>query len=455
MQTTFYKIKNNNEPYDILFHEPTSRFARIDKRRSEIPSEEKLRQMYPGLDEEEQKDNYLVTGKGRIGLTFMSSRTCNLKCRYCFAGEGEYGCVETKPKYYTLEGYQKAVKTAMVMYPEGIKSISFFGGEPLLNWNVIKEFVPWCVKTFEDRNQPAPAMAISTNMVLMNREIAEFMKKYDIKAVISLDGPKKINDYARISSDSKLSVYDKVVQKCGLLDEAGVQYAVQATINKQLLKDYRQGDGIKFVEALDKINWENMAIVPVETDIPDLEISDADLPALDAFTREVTNCFIDRVYEGKESKIASGIIAPILQLAKNKHVRTCTSGHSVFCDTDGSIYPCQMFCNEEEYKLGDIDNGWSKKRSEKLSNITREDDESCKNCISRNICFMWCKGIQLLSKGDMYKVCEPRCVFQRANTEECIKLLAKLNIGKIDSDRFWNNFKSVGQKLREDGFINE
>lgn len=68
---------------------------------------------------------------------------------------------------------------------------------------------------------------------------------------------------------------------------------------------------------------------------------------------------------------------------------------------------------------------------------------------------MWCKGIQLLSKGDMYKVCEPRCVFQRANTEECIKLLAKLNIGKIDSDRFWNNFKSVGQKLREDGFINE
>ena len=52
MQTTFYKIKNNNEPYDILFHEPTSRFARIEKR-----NEEKLRQMYPSLDREEQKDN--------------------------------------------------------------------------------------------------------------------------------------------------------------------------------------------------------------------------------------------------------------------------------------------------------------------------------------------------------------------------------------------------------------
>ena len=122
MQTTFYKIKNNNEPYDILFHEPTSRFARIEKRKSEMLNEEKLRQMYPGLEREEQKDNYLVTGKGRIGLTFMSSRTCNLKCRYCFAGEGEYGCVETKPKYYTLESYQKAVKTAMVMYPEGINT---------------------------------------------------------------------------------------------------------------------------------------------------------------------------------------------------------------------------------------------------------------------------------------------------------------------------------------------
>lgn len=57
MQTTFYKIKNNNEPYDILFHEPISRFARIEKRKSGMRNEEKLRQMYPSLDREEQKDN--------------------------------------------------------------------------------------------------------------------------------------------------------------------------------------------------------------------------------------------------------------------------------------------------------------------------------------------------------------------------------------------------------------
>lgn len=455
MNTTFYTIKDEKAPYSILFHEPTSTFARIKDGELTLLSQDRLREMFPQLDESEQVDKHLYAGKGRIGLTFMSSRTCNLNCRYCFAGEGEYGSVETKPKFYTAEAYEKAVKTAVKMYPEGVKSISFFGGEPLLNWKEIEKFVPRCVEYFNEIGLPVPQMAISTNMILMNRNIAEFMKKYHINAVLSLDGPKKINDYARVSADPNFSVYDKVVEKSRLLDELGVKYAAQATFNKQVLKNFKKGDGVRYIEELNKINWENMAIVPVETDIPDLSITEEDYPALDALAREITNYYIDALCEGKKIKIASGIVAPILQIAKNKHIRTCSSGHSVFCDTDGSIYPCQMFVNEDEYKLGDIENGWSKARSEEISNISRMESKECKECIARNVCFMWCKGIQLQSNGDMYQICNPRCIFQKANTEECIKLLARIKAGDVDEDKFWENFKAVGDKLREDGFLHE
>lgn len=266
MNKKFYFIKSEDkDSYNILFHEPTSLFAKVHYQDPGTYSDIELTERFETLDSEEQQDERLYTGKGRIGLTFMSARTCNLSCKYCFAGEGEYGCMDSKPKVYKYESYMKAIKTAIKMYPEGIKSISFFGGEPLIGFAEIKKFVPDCVKYFSEQNMQIPEFAISTNMVAMTREIAQFMKDFGIKAVISLDGPKYLNDYARVSSDRSFSVYDSVVKNCTILDEFGVKYAVQATINQQLLKNYKLGDGAKWLSEIDKINWENLAIVPVES----------------------------------------------------------------------------------------------------------------------------------------------------------------------------------------------
>ena len=113
------------------------------------------------------------------------------------------------------------------------------------------------------------------------------------------------------------------------------------------------------------------------------------------------------------------------------------------CDTDGSIYPCQMFCNLDEYKLGDIETGWSAERADSLSNISRMECEKCRNCVARNFCFMWCKGLQLLSNNDMRKTCDARCVFQIANMEECIKAFMRVKNNDEKSALFWNNYKKV------------
>lgn len=127
MNKEFYFIKSDDiDDYNILFHVPTSSVAKVKYQDPDYFSERELKERFSELSSEEELDERLHTGKGKIGLTFMSARTCNLSCKYCFAGEGEYGCVDSKPKVYTYDAYMKAIQTAVKMYPEGIKSISFF-----------------------------------------------------------------------------------------------------------------------------------------------------------------------------------------------------------------------------------------------------------------------------------------------------------------------------------------
>lgn len=452
----FFFIESSRDDYNILFHEPSSRFAKVNKSFDTFSfSEQELAEHFNYLGVIPHEDKNLEMGIGRIGMTFMSARTCNLGCKYCFAGTGEYGSVEDKPKLYTYENYMKAIKTGIKMYPEGIKSISFFGGEPLLNIKDIIKFVPDCIQFFENNNLPTPQFAISTNLIAITDEIARFFAHYNINCVISLDGPKEINDMARVPKYGEMSVYDKVVEGCNILDRNGVSYVVQATINKHHMDSYVEGYAIKWAKELERINWENIAVVPVETDLPDLKIQGENLEKLDLFTRELTNYYIQKLYGKDIDKIASGIIAPILQIAKQKHVNDCSSGHSVFCDTDSNVYPCQMFCNNDAYKLGNLNEGWSGTKVSEIVSYKRMGTPECNNCISRNICFMWCKGIQLLSKGEIFRVCEPRCVFQKANTEECIKTLARLTRGTQEYEWFWKNYRKVGEYLRRDGFITE
>lgn len=185
MNTDKFIIESDNNSYDILYLPDTFQMARIKK----------------GFDIKEIKisssnsnipiNKELQLGHGKIGITFMSARTCNLKCRYCYAGEGEYGGVESKPKLLTANMYMKAVNMVLDEYPEGIKSISFFGGEPLLNFNEIKIFVPAILKELDKREIDYPSLSIITNLVLVTDEMVDFLNKYNIRVAISLDGGKR------------------------------------------------------------------------------------------------------------------------------------------------------------------------------------------------------------------------------------------------------------------------
>ncbi|WP_054743378.1 radical SAM/SPASM domain-containing protein [Cellulosilyticum ruminicola] len=381
----------------------------------------------------------------------MSSRTCNLRCTYCFAGEGEYGRVQSKPKMMTCEKYMQAIEEGLKLYPEGIESISFFGGEPLLNLQEIKMFVVACETYFKDKGMKVPKFGISTNGTIMNDEIASFIRDYNMVVALSIDGPKGFNDQYRRVKNEHFSVYDRVAQCAEILKKYHVGYAVEMTITKNYLDEYKPGDFKKWIESVTWLEGVNMVIVPVETALPELKIATEDeLKKLDLFTREVAHYYVDELYTNEHKRIATTFTNTILQIANKTQYTGCTAGRHWFVDTDKKVYPCHMFCNDEVFQLGDLEVGkYDLVKIDKMANVSRLDSTACATCISQKVCTFWCKGIQHLSYGDMYHVSEPRCVFQNAIMEESIKICNEIAHDQEKKNILIKHMKEAYQQVKE------
>lgn len=433
------------EEYDILYLPETFQIAKVEK---DIDVEQIKRPIRKNIKNDTVD---LQLGKGKVGITFMSARTCNLRCKYCFAGEGEYGNVSCKPKTLSADMYMSAIEMVLKEYPDGIKSISFFGGEPLIDFKEISLFVPKLVSICKSKEIECPRLSIITNLVLLTDEMAEFFKTYNIGVAISLDGGKEINDIARIGYTST-SVYDQVMKGIECLKRHNIKFLLQATINRNHLKQYKPGFAIEWAKNIEATGCSNYLAIPVESNEEDLSVV-GELETLDNFIRELTKYYLEKLISDNSGIVPTGLVAPIFQFVHKKVVGNCKAGHFLLIDTDGKAYPCQMFCNDEKACIGNVENGLNEESVRAYANVSRFDSETCQNCIARNICVVFCKGIQLLSNGNMYEVCISRCIYQKAIMEECIKFLARLDKTSKEYVNLLTNYKKISERLMEDGFI--
>lgn len=444
LKKKFYIVSCPKEEFNLLFHQPTSRIAKIDKivKEPDLNIEE--------LDSKVSNTTFikpnpeLEYGKGKITLTFMSARTCNLGCTYCFADKGEYGEISTKPKHITLSLYMKALYKALNMYPEGIKRIGFFGGEPLLNFSEIKLFIPQCLEVFKEKGLQPPIFSMTTNLTLLTSAMIDVFKSYKVFINVSIDGEGEINDIARKYKNSNASVYNTVFKKCKMLEDRGVLYSIEATLNQNHIAEYRPGDATNWIQGIEKLNFQNIVIIPVETKLDRLSIkTPKEMDNLELFTKELVNYYIDKVVSGNVSKLSPYMILPVVQIIKKSYLRSCTSGQSFFCDTDGNLYPCHMFCNDSNYHLGNLDEGINISMAEAIANTNKEKSDDCSQCIARYVCAVWCKGLQYLYNDDMWKVSKTRCIFQKAIFEECLLLL----VNKEKREKFLHYYKSYRNSI--------
>lgn len=240
--------------------------------------------------------NYIVDFKNREtvvkALCLHIAHDCNLACRYCFAEEGEY---HGRRALMSFEVGKKALD--FLVANSGNRrnlEVDFFGGEPLMNWEVVKHLVEYG-RSLEEKHNKKFRFTLTTNGVLLNEEVEEFCNREMSNVVLSLDGRKEINDKMRPSRNGKSS-YDVIVPKFQRLAESRNQmnYYVRGTFTRNNL-DFSE-DALHFAD----LGFEQMSIEPVVS-MPEepYSIREEDLPKIMEEYDKLAVEYIKRKKEGR------------------------------------------------------------------------------------------------------------------------------------------------------------
>jgi radical SAM protein with 4Fe4S-binding SPASM domain len=377
-----------------------------------------------------------------------------LKCGYCFAHGGEYEGVNEQPVYMSYDCYKQSISYFENRYSGGIGTISFFGGEPLLDFENIKKFLEEYFFELEAAGKAIPDVDISTNATLLTEEMVLFFRKYNIAVALSLDGPKAINDQVRRFRNDKSSVYDSVEKSIQLLERHQVEYHIQMVLHKSHLENYRHGMAVSWLKELEKTKCKSVAISPVVSHDAEYALEKLELlESLSDFAREITCYYLEQMQKPEPKILSPEMIAPVLPIVKQSYSRDCNAGYNVTIDTDGSIYPCQMFCGKQEFLLGNVfEERFYQSKADKILDTVRADCESCKSCIAKSVCTVWCKGIHHMLNETMYQPVLDRCVFQRAILDECIKKMAEIQKGTEEYRMFCKNIFELFGGKKQNGY---
>lgn len=363
----------------------------------------------------------------RPTVIFLAATTCNLKCKYCYADEGTYG-ENNKKKQFKVQDYID-VYDKMWKIHGGIKAISFFGGEPLINFNEIRKFVEYLHLNY--KREEIPRLSINTNGTILSEDILEFLKKYRFIVGTSIDGTKEVHDANRIG-DAFKSTYEVVTQNIKRLVENGNRIYVQCTFTKQHLDNYEPGRARQWCEEMEALPINTYEIIPVSSNDVKYRIDLSDEGVRNKyrqFCEEIADYYIYKILGDDIKKVPRMFIGLIIRLLMQVEQHECTAGHSFSVTPDKVIFPCHTFTELKEYGIGITDiNTYDDMRNNaffsKVKDANRDKNDRCRKCLASKICGVWCKGLQNSITGDMTHELEERCVMMDIFTKKIIRFLA-------------------------------
>ncbi len=354
-------------------------------------------------------------------LCLHIAHDCNLACRYCFAEEGEY---HGRRALMSFEVGKKALDFLIQASGNRVNlEVDFFGGEPLLNWEVVKRLVEYG-RSQEKQYNKKFRFTLTTNGVLLNNAIIEFCNREMSNVVLSLDGRKEVNDRMRPFRNGTGS-YDLIVPKFQRFAKARGEkdYFVRGTFTRNNL-DFAQ-DVLHFADlGFDKLSME--PVVAPETE--DYAIRREDLPRIlseyDVLARE----FIRRQKEGRGFKFFHFMIDLQQGPCVAKRLSGCGSGVEYLAVTPwGDLYPCHQFVGQEEFLLGNVDTGvvnLAMRDEFKLCNVYAK--EKCKDCFARFYCSGGCAANSYNFHKSITDAYEIGCEMQKKRIECAIMIRAAL-----------------------------
>ena len=378
-------------------------------------------------------------------LQFISAQTCNMKCTYCYANDGKY--YEVNKKILDFEDYKKTFLGVIDIFSKGVRAISFFGGEPLLGFSHIKKFVNYVNSYCSDNDLKPPRFGIITNATLMNNEIAEFICSNNINLTISLDGIAKINDQNRVMKNNTGS-YQKIIQAIRLIKSKNskIQISIEGTLPKNMLGNISKEDHHRYVQVLNDLGVTTYVIVP-EFCVGDC-YSEEDLVQIKNFYCNVVDLTFEQLCKNTtDNCVSMDIISIINSLVNGGVSRDCGAGYAFTVSTDLKMYSCQALMLDHtlpQYELTDaksITDFMSSDFNREMQNATRFSVDECAKCFAKNVCGVWCRGLNKVENGAIKSVIKSRCFVQRVITERVLKNLISTMTDNSKSSLFTANYK--------------
>ena len=354
-------------------------------------------------------------------LCLHIAHDCNLACRYCFAEEGEY---HGRRALMSFEVGKKALD--FLIANSGSRrnlEVDFFGGEPLMNWEVVKQLVEYG-REQEKLHDKHFRFTLTTNGVLLNDEIMEFCNREMSNVVLSLDGRKAVNDKMRPFRNGKGS-YDLIVPKFQKFADSRNQmnYYVRGTFTHYNL-DFAE-DAIHFAD----LGFRQMSIEPVVAPPEaDYAIREEDLPQILDQYDKLAKEYIKRKKEGRGFNFFHFMIDLNAGPCVAKRLSGCGSGTEYLAVTPwGDLYPCHQFVGQEGFLLGNVDEGITNTavRDEfKLCNVYAKD--KCRDCFARFYCSGGCAANSYNFHGTITDAYDIGCAMQKKRIECAIMIKAAL-----------------------------
>ncbi len=356
-------------------------------------------------------------------LCLHIAHDCNLACEYCFAEEGEY---HGRRALMSFEVGKKALD--FLVANSGNRrnlEVDFFGGEPLMNFRVVKDLVAYGRK-LEKETDKHFRFTITTNGVLVNEDVMEFCNKEMDNVVMSLDGRKEVHDRMRPFRNGKGS-YELIVPKfqefARRRKELGKQFYIRGTFTHYNL-DFAK-DILHFAD----LGFDELSMEPVvaPSDAP-YAIRREDIPAIceqyDLLAREM----IRREKEGRGFRFFHFMIDLTGGPCVYKRLSGCGSGTEYLAVTPwGDLYPCHQFVGNEDFLLGNVDEGI--RRTDIVStfkgcNVYSRSE--CSKCFARYYCSGGCAANSYNFHGRIDDVYEIGCELERKRVECAIMIKAAL-----------------------------
>lgn len=354
-------------------------------------------------------------------LCLHIAHDCNLACRYCFAEEGEY---HGRRALMSFEVGKKALDFLVKNSGNRVNlEVDFFGGEPLMNWQVVKDLVAYG-RSLEEPYHKKFRFTLTTNGILLNDEIQEFVNQEMSNVVLSIDGRKEVHDKMRPFRGGQGS-YDVVIPKYQKLAESRNQmnYYVRGTFTRNNL------DFSKDVLHLADLGFEQISVEPVVAqDSEDYAIREEDIPQIKAEYDKLAAELLKRRKEGRGVNFFHFMIDLEGGPCVAKRLSGCGSGTEYLAVTPwGDFYPCHQFVGQEEFLMGNVDDGIvnTRLRDEfKCCNVYAK--EKCKDCFAKFYCSGGCAANSYNFHGSITDAYDIGCELQRKRIECAIMMKAAL-----------------------------